>query len=821
MSRVPSRIGRYDVESLVSQGVRGDVYLVRDPQRAARVTVRVINPIMHAQSALDACERDARALIAAPHPAIAALLDTGEHDGAPFIVSEYVIGQIAAELLTRRSPVPLSDRWRWCLSLCAGLAHAHARGVVHGAINLRQLSIDLDGQLKILDFGVGRLVNPAALPDEFSTAPNELEALRCLAPEQFQGRAPDAHTDQFAAAAVCFQLLYGQPAFSGRNGREVREGVSQRSPVRVNTVEIKDAVRLVLERALAKDPANRFPDMVSFATALADASGFASAGLRQPAADDRLAASAPAASETMTFSDATMIVRRPVLSNRQQEPPPPPPNKPVADPFAPAGVDDGATVVTRRPAMPSPTPSSGETMMIPPMRKAAQAEPSATEAPRWRTSSQAPRAEAASETRRAASSSSSTRKTPGKPLAAGVRLKIDPRTMTGVAIASVVAVIVMTVGGLAWWLWPAAGEMLTIQKPVGGTIVVSSKIRCGSDGNDCAASFPKGTAVELQLLPASGFAPGEYLGDCAPVGRINMDTARRCGATFVPMIASATTKTWTLTITPPTGGTILAGADIQCGPDGRGRCSAEIPDGAQVTLIAQPDPGFASVSFVGECGPAGTTVMNQARVCGAMFVKASAPLPPPTPVSVPVTPGRGGRGTGGVVLSPPDGGNRALTTTTVPMVAGPGGQPQAPPPPTPTTVVIDGTVAPPPITASEFARKTAIPTLIGNYCAALQTLKASEVKKYYPTKDTSDLNFQFRQYKSLVCTVKVAEIVFKKLEAEAGRADVEFDMKQEIVMRSGGAPKTTELHVEAALIRVTDRTDWQIHQLKTTEKPKP
>jgi hypothetical protein len=193
-----------------------------------------------------------------------------------------------------------------------------------------------------------------------------------------------------------------------------------------------------------------------------------------------------------------------------------------------------------------------------------------------------------------------------------------------------IGVILLAVA-LSSWMW-SSGQLLTITKPVGGTIV-GSGITCGTRGSDCSTTIATGDPVELVTEADKGFAFGGFTGDCAPAGRTVMTAARTCGATFNRITETMEAAGWPLTITPPVGGTVLAAGDIQCGSLGSS-CAANLPDGVPITLYVQPDAGYTFLTFTGDCAPSGNTVMTGPRVCSATFGPTSG-LSTSNPVVVP------------------------------------------------------------------------------------------------------------------------------------------------------------------------------------------
>jgi hypothetical protein len=393
--------------------------------------------------------------------------------------------------------------------------------------------------------------------------------------------------------------------------------------------------------------------------------------------------------------------------------------------------------------------------------------------------------------------------------------------LIALAVVGVVGAIVLGAIQMGAWLWPE-GHQLTVSKPVGGTIV-GAGIRCGTAGEVCATTLAAGEMVELQANADPDYVWSGFTGDCAPVGRMAMSRARTCGATFAA-VATPSAVTWPLTITKPTGGTILAAGDIMCGTLGSS-CSANVPDGQPVTLRFETDAGHRFVSFTDDCAPSGDTTMTTARTCGAVFaptgttttaadvvpgppqpkkpeVVVKVAPPPPPPRDTTGTPGATGTpsGTGTSVATGTPGG-AGTETTTIP------------------TAPNDGKQALPPETAEAHATAE-IQQLVKQYCLELETLKPDRVQKVFPQVNRSTLAAQFREYKSLKCAV--TEPKFDRLDARpAGGAQVKVDMKQTIQMKVGGQPKVYETIVTIVVSRIDLRSPWFIDRVNAEEKPKP
>ena len=410
------------------------------------------------------------------------------------------------------------------------------------------------------------------------------------------------------------------------------------------------------------------------------------------------------------------------------------------------------------------------------------------------------------------------RQTPRKTKAPSRSLAKDLWNEYGRSALIVTAILVLLAGSVALviqfsgWIWQS-GQLLTITKPDGGTIT-SKGITCGTGGSNCSTTHSDGDSVELEAKADDGFAFSGFTGDCAPTGRTAMTGPRTCGATFEAIGKGGPVgAVWTLQIKAPKGGTILAAGDIQCGALASA-CSADLPAGVPVQLYTVADTGFTFVTFTDDCAPSGQTIMTQPRTCSATFTPSVlvAEGPRNAPADVPVRPVRPPP----IVAPEPTRGPDPPQTTSP---TSPQPTPTAPGPASPAPVAAPDGPVKPVITAEEHAKKE-IPGLLKEYCDGFAARDPARIQKVYPAANLRNLNEQFRQYKSLTCTI-AGPPEFVELDATGGTAKIEVGMKQVIETRSGGAPKIMELIVEAGLLRPDDRSLWRIGTAVHKTKPKP
>ena len=272
MSSQPTRISRYEIKGLIAQGGMGDLYLARDPNTNRLVALKLLHATLDSSDIRGRFEREARALASLNHPNVVHIYDYGDFQGAPFIVMEYVRGETLAEKIKRHAPMPVSEKLRLMVELCAGLAHAHQAGIIHRDVKPANLLVDQDERLKILDFGIARVggSNLTTVGTLGTLMNMQIGTPGYMSPEQIEGGEIDHRTDVFAAGAVCYELLSNREAFSGGNTAEIESQViaGQPAPLASLVPGLDPELDAIITRALAKHRDQRYPSAAMLGEAL-------------------------------------------------------------------------------------------------------------------------------------------------------------------------------------------------------------------------------------------------------------------------------------------------------------------------------------------------------------------------------------------------------------------------------------------------------------------------------------------------------------------------------------------------------------------------
>jgi hypothetical protein len=260
-------IGKYRVLARIGRGGMGTVLKAHDPILDRVVALKVISADVDVTDELRArFFREAQAGARLSHPNIVTVYDLAEADGRRVIVMEFLDGVELRQVIAERRPLGLDEKLGIMIQLCDGLAYAHRHGVVHRDIKPGNIFLLRNGNAKILDFGVARIV---AADAGLTRTGLIMGTLRYIAPEQARGRA-DHRSDIFSAGAVCYELLAYRSAFPGDDPMEILEAIRSHEPPALNEIDASIPAELaaVVARAMQKDPERRVQDLAQMSEEL-------------------------------------------------------------------------------------------------------------------------------------------------------------------------------------------------------------------------------------------------------------------------------------------------------------------------------------------------------------------------------------------------------------------------------------------------------------------------------------------------------------------------------------------------------------------------
>lgn len=257
MDSLPSAIGRFEIVDRIGQGGMGSLLLAWDPLLERQIAIKVLKEAGN-EELRARFTREARAVARLRHPHIVTIFDVGEHQGQPFIAMEYIQGHTLGELVRRPDPLPVLRVLDWISDVCDGLGYAHRAGIVHRDIKPANLMVDVEGSVKILDFGIARVAESGMTQKGLL-----IGTLNYMSPEQLTGAPLDGRSDMFAVGAVLYELLCRRQAFPGGLDSGVLARILHNPPEAVTTLcpGIDPQVVRILDTALQKDPEDRYADL--------------------------------------------------------------------------------------------------------------------------------------------------------------------------------------------------------------------------------------------------------------------------------------------------------------------------------------------------------------------------------------------------------------------------------------------------------------------------------------------------------------------------------------------------------------------------------
>lgn len=279
-----ARLGPYEVLDPLGAGGMGEVYRAHDPRLDRQIAIKVLHAYLSTDpDRLRRFEQEARAVAALSHPNILAVYDIGQHNGAPFIVSELLEGEtLRARLqeahrgVASQRPIPLRSAIDYATQIAHGLAAAHDRGIVHRDLKPENICITPDGRVKILDFGLAKLAQAPDPPTSVTALAADtgagavLGTVGYMSPEQVRGQPLDHRSDIFAFGAVLYEMLTGRRAFQGASSADTISAILNHDPpaAPLSDLQVPAGLARVVERCLAKHPDARFRSAHDLAFAL-------------------------------------------------------------------------------------------------------------------------------------------------------------------------------------------------------------------------------------------------------------------------------------------------------------------------------------------------------------------------------------------------------------------------------------------------------------------------------------------------------------------------------------------------------------------------
>ncbi len=253
------KLGPYHVRSLLGTGAMGEVYRASDPRLKRDVAIKVMSSPQIDREALDRFAAETHAVAALSHPNIITIYDVGEVNGLPYAVMEVLEGETLRDRLAT-GPLPVAETLTIARQTASALAAAHAARIVHRDLKPANVFVLRNGSIKILDFGVAKILAQSDLDATMVTTPGlVIGTFGYMPPEQARGQDLDARADVFACGALLYEMVTGRRAFPGRTMIEVLAAtIDSRRPGFEGASHVPEPVRRVIGRCVEIDPARRF-----------------------------------------------------------------------------------------------------------------------------------------------------------------------------------------------------------------------------------------------------------------------------------------------------------------------------------------------------------------------------------------------------------------------------------------------------------------------------------------------------------------------------------------------------------------------------------
>ncbi len=282
---IGSRLGPYEILATLGAGGMGEVYRARDPRIGREVAIKVLPRALSADADhLRRFEQEARATGTLNHPNLLVVFDFGTHEEGPFIVSELLDGSTLREVLGA-GRLPLRKVLDYAVQIANGLSAAHEKGVVHRDLKPENIFITRDDRVKLLDFGLAKLViaessHSRADTEQRGTNPGVVVGTAgYMSPEQVRGVVVDHRSDIFSFGIVLYEMITGIQPFRRDSSVETMNAILHDDPPSLTDETIPPVLIRLLEHALEKNPSRRFESIkdVAFALDAISASGESSA----------------------------------------------------------------------------------------------------------------------------------------------------------------------------------------------------------------------------------------------------------------------------------------------------------------------------------------------------------------------------------------------------------------------------------------------------------------------------------------------------------------------------------------------------------------
>lgn len=268
-----TKLGEYEVQSVLGVGGMGEVYRARDPRLKRDVAIKILPSLVSADpDRLYRFKKEAQAAAALSHPHICTVYDIGDYHGQPFFVMELLDGQSLNERISGK-PIPISELVDLAVQTSDALRAAHDKGIIHRDIKPANIFVSINRQIKILDFGLAKLVEKRRSATSASMSEAEIITASVLgtrwelmgtpaylSPEQARCEEVDARTDIFSFGLLLYEMATGQRAFRGQTSGDLINAILHETPVKPSILNpaVPSGLERIILRGLEKVPSARY-----------------------------------------------------------------------------------------------------------------------------------------------------------------------------------------------------------------------------------------------------------------------------------------------------------------------------------------------------------------------------------------------------------------------------------------------------------------------------------------------------------------------------------------------------------------------------------
>ena len=261
---IGQRLGQYEITSILGKGGMGVVYGGRDTKLNRPVAIKVLSDDVADASARRRFQREAQMASSLNHPHILTVYDAGEFEGRQYLVTELIDGGSLTAWINEKHP-ELLDLVELIIGVADGLAAAHDAGILHRDLKPANILVAKNGYAKLVDFGLAKLEQPSdtdlTLNSVDATRPGiVVGTIAYMSPEQASGKPLDARSDIFSFGVTLYEAVSGSRPFDGATSLELLQQIIH-SPAKPLPESVPPAMRMLIEKALQKDPADRYPAM--------------------------------------------------------------------------------------------------------------------------------------------------------------------------------------------------------------------------------------------------------------------------------------------------------------------------------------------------------------------------------------------------------------------------------------------------------------------------------------------------------------------------------------------------------------------------------